>query len=47
MKTVRSQELFEQEQAHIPAGTSNPARSNGLRTAYGSVEPQMPSSREV
>ncbi len=27
MKTFRSQELFEQEQAQIPAGTSNPARA--------------------
>jgi glutamate-1-semialdehyde 2,1-aminomutase len=27
MKTFRSQELFVQEQAHIPAGTSNPART--------------------
>jgi len=27
MKTFCSQELFEQEQAHIPAGTSNPART--------------------
>lgn len=27
MITMHSQELFEQEQAHIPAGTSNPART--------------------
>ena len=27
MKTFRSQELFGQEEAHIPAGTSNPART--------------------